>query len=74
VLFKPVIVIINLVDIYLQASSWYQWIPEDTPRTNGSEFSGMASRPMYRAENGFCLHGTKGFCWTPSNTTGDPDR
>lgn len=40
-LLKPVIVIINLVDICLQASSLYQWIPEDTPRTNGSEFSGM---------------------------------
>lgn len=40
-LFKPVIVISNLVDIYLQASSLCQWIPEDTSRTNGSEFSGM---------------------------------
>lgn len=48
--------------------------PRDTPRTNGSEFTGMASRPMHRAESGFYLHRTKGFCWTPPITLCDPGR
>lgn len=55
-LFKPVIVIINLVDICLQASSSYQWTLEDMPWTNGIEFSGMKGGQQAHA------HGRK---WLP---------
>lgn len=61
--FKPVIVIINLVDVYLQASSLHQWIPEDTPRTNGSEFSGTkgGQQAHARGRKWLPLHRTKVF-------------
>lgn len=70
-LFKPVIVIINLVDIYLQASSLYQWIPEDTPRTNGSEFSGVKGGQQAHAYDRKWLPPAqdKGLWLDPSNNT-----
>lgn len=70
-LLKPVIVIINLVDICLQASSLYQWIPEDTPRTIGSEFSGMKGGQQANAHGRKWLSPAqdKGLLLDPSNNT-----